>query len=72
MPANDGFRANNRDGVANIREIPIEADEQRPIKCVGPNPPRRLAAHYVELMAENKQLGFKPPARRKTIAQRPE
>src|SRR6478752_3074355 len=34
VPANDGFRANDRDGIADIREIPIEADEDRPIKCV--------------------------------------
>ena len=53
MPANDGFRANDRDGIADIREIPIEADKDRLIKCVWPGPPRRLAALYVELMAEN-------------------
>jgi hypothetical protein len=27
VPANDGFRANDRDGIADIREMPIEADE---------------------------------------------
>jgi hypothetical protein len=44
-----------------IREIPIEADEDRPIKCVGPDPLRRLAAQYVELMAENNHLRFSRP-----------
>jgi hypothetical protein len=50
------------------REIPIEADEERPIKYVWPDPPRQLAAQYVELMAENNHLRFKPPARHNTIA----
>jgi hypothetical protein len=44
--------------------MPIEADEDHPIKCVWPDPPRRLAAQYVELMAENNHLRFEPPARR--------
>jgi hypothetical protein len=58
----------DRDGIADIREMPIEADEDRPIKCVWPDPPRRLAAQYVELMAENNHLRFEPPARHNTIA----
>jgi len=49
-----------RDVLADIREMPIEADEDHPIKCVWPDPPRRLAAQYVELMAENNHLRFKP------------
>jgi hypothetical protein len=68
VPANDGFRANDRDGIADIREMPIEADEDGPIKCVWPDPLRGLAAQYVELMAENNHLRFKPPARHNTIA----
>jgi DNA invertase Pin-like site-specific DNA recombinase len=42
--------------------------EDRPIKCVWPDPARRLAAQYVELMAENNHLRFKPPAGHNTIA----
>jgi len=61
VPANDGFRANDRDGIADIWAMPIEADEDRPLECVWPDPPRRLAAQYVELMAENNRLRFKPP-----------
>ena len=46
----------------------MEADKKRPIKGVWPDPPRQLAAQYVELMAENNHLRFKPPARLNAIA----
>jgi hypothetical protein len=60
VPANDGFRANDCDRICDIREIPIEADQERPIKCIWPDSPRRLAVQYVELMAENNHFRFKP------------
>jgi len=56
-----------RDVLADIREMPIEADEDHPIKCVWPDPPRRLAAQYVE-RRRTITSASSPPARHKTIA----
>src|SRR6476620_1314255 len=51
VPANDGLRAHDRRGVADIGETPIQPDEQRPITAGKPQPFRSLSVQNVQLMA---------------------
>ena len=72
MPANDGRKTNDRDGIADIREKSMESDEDRPIQSVWPDSFRQLTAQNIELMAENNHLRFKSSPRHKIMSQHPD
>ena len=67
MPPYNGLWPNDRNGIANIREKPIEPDEDRAICNAWPDPLRQMSTQNIELMVEDRHLRFKPSARLETV-----
>src|SRR5271166_6261996 len=71
MPANDGLRPDNRQGIANIRKQSIKADEYHPVECAEAEPLRRGAPENDDLLTEGQVLSFKVRPRSEQPDQQP-
>jgi hypothetical protein len=63
MPTDDGVRLEDRQRVANIREQPIERNENQTIDAAEARPLRRRAPQDVDLLAQNQVLRLERPSR---------
>ena len=63
VPAHEGLRPDDRDGLEHRRKPTIQLDEEQPVAVREENAPTHLALQHDQLMSERGILGFKPALR---------
>ena len=56
MPADNGFRLYDREGLQNTRRDPIQADEDHTIEVAEDRALRRPSMQHIQLMAQSEYL----------------